>query len=67
MVTCDLFIAQVESVLFVSDTPDYTFDMIATYDPDVQPCGMSDRQMTHNNDIAYASWDFNPLATLQFV
>ena len=36
-------------------------------DPDVQPCGMSDWQMTHNNDIAYASWDFNPLATLQFV
>ena len=28
---------------------------------------MSDWQMTHNNDIAYASWDFNPLATLLFV
>ena len=31
--------------------------------PDVQPCGMSDWQMTHKNDIAYASWDFNSLAT----
>ena len=28
---------------------------------------MSDWQMTHNNDIAYASWDFNSLATLLFV
>ena len=23
--------------------------------------------MTHNNDIAYTSWDFNPLTTLLFV
>ena len=30
MVTCDLFIAQVEYVFFVSDTPDYTFNMSAT-------------------------------------
>ena len=27
---------------------------------------MSDWQMTHNNAIAYASWDFNSLATLLF-
>ena len=35
--------------------------------PDVQPWGMSDWQMTHNNGIAYASWDINSLATLLFV
>ena len=28
---------------------------------------MSDWQMTHGNDIAYASWDFNSMATLLFV
>ena len=28
---------------------------------------MSDWQMTHNNDIAYASWDFNSLTILLFL
>ena len=70
IVTCDPVIAQVESVLFVSAWYvrldfQYNRSLRRNY-PDVQPCGMSDWQMTHSNDIAYASWDFNSMATLLF-
>ena len=54
----DHFISNSPVRLSISSWRNYT---------DVQSCGMTEWQMTHNSDIACASWDLNSLAILLFV